>query len=121
MQRRAAHNLFAEVPHPQHPPRGLAHRRESLYHQVIQGLAFFQAFFEMGSFPFEFCLAQLPVVIFEPVHRICDFHQFLEDLALSHPQKLIQNAHFKPFSAPPGAPAFPSAVFLILGDLGRDS
>ena len=77
VQDRAADQLHIEVAHAQHPLAGLAHHREGLRHQLVQGLAFIQALAEQPSLPAQLGIAHL--LVFR-LQRIDLRHQAIEPL-----------------------------------------
>jgi hypothetical protein len=80
---RAAHQLHVEVPLAQGPARGLAHGRERLRQQVVQGLAVFVPALELVGHAPELVVAHREEVVLDRVDLIGDPLELAKELAFA--------------------------------------
>ena len=95
MQGDAAHHLDVEGAHAQNAPRRLAHGREGLDQEVVQGFPLLQAILELLCFGLQLLVRQCLEVLLHGVHLRGQPIQLAQHPAFARAKDLVNNRHEK--------------------------
>ncbi len=93
VQRGTTHDLHIKVPLAQHAPGRLARDRECLGHQVVEGLALFQASLELAGLGLQFGIGELLDVVGQGVDVIGHALETLDHATFTKAQQLRQHVN----------------------------